>query len=70
MKFIGCLTDVYMKYYAHNITCYRFPWQRDIGNETVDYGTWLVLRLSSYREIVREAREFILWTVNTVYRRG
>jgi hypothetical protein len=34
------------------------------------YGLLLLGRLSSYREIVREAREFIPWTVNTVVRRG
>jgi hypothetical protein len=34
------------------------------------YGLFLVGRLSSYREIVREAREFIRWTVKTFDRRG
>jgi hypothetical protein len=34
------------------------------------YGLLLVGRLSSYREIVREAREFIPWMVKTVDRRG
>jgi hypothetical protein len=34
------------------------------------YGLLLVGRLSSYREIAREAREFIPWTVKTVDRRG
>jgi hypothetical protein len=34
------------------------------------YGLRLVGRLSSYREIARETREFIPWTVKTVYRRG
>jgi hypothetical protein len=34
------------------------------------YGLLLVGRLSSYREIVREAREFIPWTVKTFDRRG
>jgi hypothetical protein len=34
------------------------------------YGLLLVGRLSSYREIVRGAREFIPWTVKTFDRRG
>jgi hypothetical protein len=34
------------------------------------YGLLLVGKLSLYREIVREAREFIPWTVNTFDRRG
>jgi hypothetical protein len=34
------------------------------------YGLLLVGRLSSYREIVRGAREFIRWTVKTFDRRG
>jgi hypothetical protein len=34
------------------------------------YGLLLVGRLSLYREIAREARELIPWTVNTVDRRG
>jgi hypothetical protein len=34
------------------------------------YGLLLVGRLSLYQEIVREAREFISWTVKTVDRRG
>jgi hypothetical protein len=34
------------------------------------YRLRLVGRLSSYREIAREAREFIPWTVKTVDRRG
>jgi hypothetical protein len=34
------------------------------------YGLRLVGRLSSYREIVREAREFIPWTVKILDRRG
>jgi hypothetical protein len=34
------------------------------------YGLLLVRRLSSYREIAREVREFIPWTVKTFDRRG
>jgi hypothetical protein len=34
------------------------------------HGLRLVGRLSSYREIAREAREFIRWTVKTFDRRG
>jgi hypothetical protein len=34
------------------------------------YGVFLVGRLSSYRETVRGAREFIPWTVKTFDRRG
>jgi hypothetical protein len=34
------------------------------------YGLLLVGRRSSYREIVREARGFIPWTVKIFYRRG
>jgi hypothetical protein len=34
------------------------------------YGLLLVGRLSSYREIVRGAREFIRWTVKTLDHRG
>jgi hypothetical protein len=34
------------------------------------YGLLLVRRLSSYREIVRGAREFIRWTMKTFDRRG
>jgi hypothetical protein len=34
------------------------------------YGLLLVGRLSSYREIVRGAREFIWWTVKTFGHRG
>jgi hypothetical protein len=34
------------------------------------YGLLLDGRLSSYREIAREAREFIPWTVKTVDRQG
>jgi hypothetical protein len=34
------------------------------------YGLLLVGRLSSYREIVRGAREFIRWTMKTFDRRG
>jgi hypothetical protein len=34
------------------------------------YGLLLVGRLSSYREIVRGAREFIPWMVKTFDRRG
>jgi hypothetical protein len=34
------------------------------------YGLLLVGRLNLYREIVREAHDFILWTVKTVDRRG
>jgi hypothetical protein len=34
------------------------------------YGLLLVGRLSSYQEIVREARDFIPWAVETVDHRG
>jgi hypothetical protein len=40
------------------------------GVHVFGYGLLLVGRLSSYREIAREAREFIPWTVKTVDHQG
>jgi hypothetical protein len=65
------------RFYGYGIGCLRTStditsvcWNLLECRRIFGYGLLLVGRLSSYREIVRGAREFILWTVKTFDRRG